>query len=595
MLVYVRREEAADVFAPIPDELVPRHVRDWFDNRDAWHTDTTWVTEATVYDVDEGLRINALAGRTGFVDADTGGLALTVEGNSRQADVYARVSALVGLPADELRIWYSNCTMPQFILRGDICRLRQCKNLFVQRKPAGAVLTPPSGTIIVFVKFFYAAWEAPLQYIGSQTISGDLTVRELCAGVNAVLGFPGDLPLRVYEESPRQQVRPLPFPQATVRKNGIANAYILVFEVEARHAPPPAFVPGAPIARPSPAPVSTEPTQASYREFLASLPGVGEDVVATVPGYYLLRLSAPLRITVFDHNARTTALRTIECPRATKYSDFRGIVIWATHPEFSPARDTLLLYKKDDVRDGPGESPLSPQFYSHVDQIFPAVDGPGEHLLYALFVPGLALEEYQRSVSVTVQLSLDARTIVRTATIFFPPSSKFPALLERVRGMAVLPPDAPVRAHLVRGDIIHERVSEDASLVDRCTIRCEVIPEDQRSLAPGDALLQITRAFVSLADYLVVEGAPCFVRVPADAKLADVRGLVLEALAVAPENATKARFFLGRVWIRANPAAALQDDSPVVTKPTDALHVVFNLKCPAATRRRPAEGIRIDN
>jgi hypothetical protein len=278
-----------------------------------------------------------------------------------------------------------------------------------------------------------------------------------------------------------------------------------------------------------------------------------------------------------------------------KYADFRAFVIWATHPEFNPTADTFLLYKKDDVRDAPAPVPLSPHYYRHADQIFPAVDGQAKYFLYALFVPGLAPEEYERSLSVLVQLSVNAQTIARTAVIFLPRGSTFPALAARVRELAVLPPDAPVRAHLVRAALIAEEVAEEAKLEDRTTVRFEVVPEDQRELAAGDALIQVALAVVSSVDYLVVEKVPCLVRVRADATLADVRGVVLAALGVEAESATKAKFFLGRQWVRFTPAMALRDENRVVTTPADALHVVLGGKGPAAARRRAEEGIKIHN
>jgi ubiquitin carboxyl-terminal hydrolase 7 len=63
-LVYVRKEDAADIFGPIVDESIPKHLRDFIANPEP--VDLEEATELTVYPVDDCLRHNCLSRTPGF-------------------------------------------------------------------------------------------------------------------------------------------------------------------------------------------------------------------------------------------------------------------------------------------------------------------------------------------------------------------------------------------------------------------------------------------------------------------------------------------------------------------------------------------------
>jgi ubiquitin carboxyl-terminal hydrolase 7 len=67
ILVYVRHDDAPQIFEGIPDEAIPQHVKDAMDEPDETQAGTAWQekTTAKVYDVEESIRHNTLSGAIG--------------------------------------------------------------------------------------------------------------------------------------------------------------------------------------------------------------------------------------------------------------------------------------------------------------------------------------------------------------------------------------------------------------------------------------------------------------------------------------------------------------------------------------------------
>jgi hypothetical protein len=212
--------------------------------------------------------------------------------------------------------------------------------------------------------------------------------------------------------------------------------------------------------------------------------------------------------------------------------------------------------------------------------------------LYVLFAPGLSPEEHENSVSVSVQISLDARTIAQSLDVFLPRGSAVPCLAKRVAEL--FPSANTVRARIVKEGLIESANSATMPIPDGTTIRFEVVPEDQREMPEGDALLQVVLATVSASSYLALAGTPFFMRVRAASTLGEVRGAVLEALAVDEERAKKTKFFLGRDWVPYSPAGVVKDGDRVVTVKNDVLHVVVDAKRPIGAQQKLEEALWID-
>jgi hypothetical protein len=279
--------------------------------------------------------------------------------------------------------------------------------LFVQRKPPDEPVAVPKETATLFMKVFNPRWSAPLQYIGSVTLETSKSVGEICDVVRSRLGT--DASFTVYEEYQTCRVKKLPAPDGSLADNTVANGYCLVFEGDFEAS---GFEPGAALPKPVPAKGS------SFAEFLATQE-------MTVPGFYTREMSIPVRISVFSWADSGLLLGNIECPGSLKFDDFSNFVVWATHIEYDPGHDTLLLYRKDYYFDRPGVMPLVRETCSCVETIFPQSTN---NWLYVRVVKGFTPDDAKVSIVLMVLVSLDGRVIASSKEVFLPKGCTFQAL-----------------------------------------------------------------------------------------------------------------------------------------------------------------------
>jgi hypothetical protein len=593
LLVYVRREDAAEIFSPIPDEGVPQHLKDWLANPGTSQTEFAarkWSAEITLHGLDDSVRTNTLGQKVGFTHP-LFEKKLTIDSTTTRPWVYQRAAELFELPEEEFRIWYSRFQTPIQILPhedGPATVLESAKTVFVQKKTRDEPLDPDMDSVIIFLKFFCPEWAAPLQYIGSIIFPIGSLVADLITAVNLRMGFPEDTPLTVYREYDSSLLKPIPIPEDTLSANTILQSSTLVFEVESgQPTPATTFALSEPVAVEPSLPVETDTSElplVTYSDFLQTRPVTR----MTALDFYIQRISPTIRIKLFDHAAPSVLVKVIECPGALLCSDLRTFVIWATAPDYDESTDTFLLYPRDYHSEAPSQTPLIAHFH-YASDIF-----RGRPYCYTLFAKGLTQEEYKLSILVHAQLSLTAYTIDREIDLFVPKGSVFTGLMNRLSSVQFFHAGDLLRAFLVQDGVMIP-IGMTAPLKDGCTVRVELIPDDQRDLEEGDRMLQVSAAKFHETGFLNGTGVPFHIRVRQDATLADVKDEVFQRLGVAEKQAKKAKFVLGRGMMHFVPGNALTDKSPVIVKGTSILLVVLDPKPPSNPYKRKEEVLTIRN
>jgi hypothetical protein len=257
---------------------------------------------------------------------------------------------------------------------------------------------------------------------------------------------------------------------------------------------------------------------------------------------------------------------------------------WAANVQFDRLNDTLMLYKQDPYFEQPAATPLLAA--TLVESL------PQPTVLYVRVVKGLTKEVAKTKAVITVQVSLDGRTIAESTDIFV----KKPPNLRRIVAVAtgpLLPDGYKFDLYLVKSNGMMTALGSRSVIQDGCTVRFDAVQGRNRKLSSSERLMQVAPACVGPREYLAVSGVPFFMKVRARATLADIRGDVLAAVALQGDAAKKVKFFLGYEWVRYAPRSALGDNDAVCREGA-TLYVVMNPKAPVAARRRE-EILKIEN
>jgi hypothetical protein len=295
-------------------------------------------------------------------------------------------------------------------------------------------------------------------------------------------------------------------------------------------------------------------------------------------------MSPPVRVALFSWSAPTSCISLAELPGSLSVGEANDFFAWAANVEFDRLKDTLILYEQDTYFEQPAATPLLAA--TLIESL------PQSTVLYVRVVKGFTKEVAKTKAVITVQVSLDGRTIAGSTDVFVtkPPN------LRRIVAVAtgpLLPDGYKFDLYLVKSNGMMVALGSRSVIQDGCTVRFDPVQGRNRNLSSRERLIQVAPACVGPHEYLAVSGVPFFMKVDASATLADVSDEVLAAVAPGGEAAKKVKFFLGHDWVRYAPKSALRDTDAVYREGT-ALYVVLKPKAPVPARRSE-EVLKIDN
>jgi ubiquitin carboxyl-terminal hydrolase 7 len=595
VLVYVRREDAAQIMSPVEDGEVPEHVRDCLNHPEDGGTAKAHARDSIqIFDRDGAAKRNALTRKMGFQREDCLRL-LKFDGTETYAKVYEKVAELFEVPVDEIRLWQGYCsrqaspkTLMPCIASVPTTSLGWY-TLFMSRKRADEPVLLSHNIITVYLKFFYPGWAAPLQYLGAFAIPASSKFGQIVSEVNSRLGAPVDTPLIAYEENITNTVRRLNVElddSIESKSCNISTGQTILFEaVPGTDIPDITFVPDPPIdadAGPSDAQAASDVKVCRF-----SVSSIGDPLERWV----WENVAGHLSITLLAFSEPETPVAIIEISKAATFDDLVDFIISIADVALDRDRDTVVLYKRDFWDNGPSSVPLTPTRYPILTYLFSGHEKV--HCLYYRLLKGVTADEFAKGILLTIDFSEDSKVVSKSVEIAMPSNALFPALKARIESMAVL--SGPLRYLQLASAAISVPTTE--SWVCQATkYFVAVEPEEEKNLLPTEKLLWLTLTEIDSSDFLSPIGFPSSLKVGVDLRLGEAKSAIAKKFSLTEDQQKKARYFSGDRWVSFSPPNALKDDT-LLSSIGDrwTLFVLVDAKRKPNRWRPVEESIKIEN
>lgn len=218
MLIYVRHEDAPMLFAPIPEESVPKHLIEYVKNNYSYGTKSSSSSSSsssyTFYFTHENDMKLITVDEPSRSSLKTNNFQKSFKGSEsmKLSQIYELAAKEFNSNIDEMRIWScSSYGMPnKVLLNTDKETLKSdwyyyySKNFFIQNKNKNEDVQIKSGNILLFLKFFFPGKEFPLQYLQSvitEKKSLDEIYQKCCQIIIQKLGLPNEIKLQAFIEN----------------------------------------------------------------------------------------------------------------------------------------------------------------------------------------------------------------------------------------------------------------------------------------------------------------------------------------------------------------------------------------------------------
>jgi ubiquitin carboxyl-terminal hydrolase 7 len=591
VLVYIRRADAHEIMRPLRDEEVPEHVRVCLDQPDEDESSVSIKTKDTadLYDLEESVRRNVLSRKFGFRRKDC---MTSLKVPETYESFYAKVSELLDIPVDELRIWqaYQPAGSPNMVVQCNSLDLPSWfanYPLFWVRKPANEPLPRNYEIITIYLKFFCPQWEAPLQYLGTHAVRRSEKAFTIFTEVNRRLGIPLDTELLIYEENLASSVRRLSFISTDdFNISGIWAGHSVIFEF-----PPDAVIP--PMTFQPSAPIDSIPEEDAKPGESIDLPihqlTSDSDSILTLEQWVTKHIAKPLSIILFSYSNPTTPIAVLRVPSTTKWQDFCNFITSVANAGFVEGEDAVLLYRKDYYGDGPESTPMRSASYPTIQYLFYSDTKP---YLYFRILKGVDPEELTNGILLTVSFSEDYINVTKSIEIPVPRYATFSVLRERLAGFL----EGEVRP-LRFLSVSDSQVSLPESWVyENC--RYVVAPElpDEVNLPIGQFVVFLSRAEIAANDYLETVGFPASMVVREGLTLAEAKPIISQKLGIQEAEFKKGKIFQGDRSVAYKPGEALKNEFVLSElRSEDTLLVVTNFKRKGNRWRAAEEAVKIGN
>ena len=206
ILVYVRKEEANNVFQPIPDDAVPQHLKEYMNRPKPQEISYYNSLDVTVM-TEETFAQGTVEVKKIFTKLDNE-KKFQISKDSTNAELYKRVSEELKIDVEQIRLWRlkSYYNTPYEIVNNNDEKLdtyyySYTYDVYCQIKPKEEPLVIPTDDILVFTKFFFPNDEFKLQFVKEVQIRKDATLKELSDVVNKLVGFPEGTELKCFTEA----------------------------------------------------------------------------------------------------------------------------------------------------------------------------------------------------------------------------------------------------------------------------------------------------------------------------------------------------------------------------------------------------------
>ena len=367
ILVYVRKNEANNVFQPIPDEAVPPHLKEYMERPKPQQVsyynslDVTVMTEDNFAEGTVELKkiFNKLDKEKKF----------QISKDSTNAELYKTVSEELKVDIDEIRLWKQKTyyNTPSTIIdindeKIDLYYYSYSLDVYCQIKGKDEPLLIPDGDIVVYTKFFFPKDEYKLQFVKEVQIKKDATLQELSEKVNKIVGFPEGTKLKCYTESIDQKASLKDDMEETLEKLLVSTGSVVIFQLakECEDLEPTLLKKKTPSDFASLTETEKEQNEAANSASkevkieanaeslpLFSYSDESKDSEPLSVAKYFINNNEMLEYILCDINDTTNVIGRIQFPTDVLFEDIYKFIAKIAKLDYDPEKNALFLFRTD--------------------------------------------------------------------------------------------------------------------------------------------------------------------------------------------------------------------------------------------------------
>ena len=623
MLVYVRKEDAPEIFQPVPTEAIPEHLRNFVheemerEKMEQEESERALNEMIGTFSLEESLKQTSLRGEPCFIERNLKEYKFDQTSTSCK-DIYDFVSKEFNKPLDEIRLWLTNSSKsPVLVLPNDdsiplVTKLDyylSSFHIFIEKKAKDEQLEIPDSLYTVYVKFFLTSKKGsepiqyPLQYLQSFKVNQNDKIQVLADEVSKLVKVPSDH-LICYVETMGYDTQQQDLSQTFIN-SFISTGTILIFQVDPNHIEEdtpqfelttfdPSFDQGKEEDNKL---LASSSSSFQYRNLVSSSDSSDEEYseeekekqnetenekkqetekqdqkqkkhkktkityddsklttykirdlipdynITTYPQYNSYRNTLS-KLRIIDLSDVTKPLCILEIPTKTHYPRLKQLISMACKVPYDPSQDTMLLFKGDFSDDRkPSITPMDQSTQKSPALYYQRTKGETLNMFFNIF----------RGVSEDQMKNLSYIPIEFVADQFKP--SKFDRLIvpkkltcDQLKAEFMKKnPDCLSDAPCIYRQVYSSSAFSDILKPDEpvpyqgYTLRITLIPEDQRNLEEGDAILNVNIGTTSF--YGTEQAKRSFtIKVKKDEKYSDVKQRVIEIAKFNDQTKKKLKF-----------------------------------------------------
>ncbi|EAY03425.1 Clan CA, family C19, ubiquitin hydrolase-like cysteine peptidase [Trichomonas vaginalis G3] len=512
MLIYVRREDAPVIFEPIPDETVPKHLREYYEytqtNKGADHGPIE--INLTSEDI---LKSNCQKWITGFMGQSQQAIHLPRE--KPLSSLYESAAQVLNKDPSKIRIWKCQpYSIPKsIVVPSDQPLSSQFQGgsyAFIQDLSENEKIELDNvQKLTVFMKFFFPGDQPFFHYIGAAYPLPETPLEDPAIQACESVGLPKETPLLCFQETVQKTA-------VLVSSNNLSEAAcgagaILVWQV----------VPGTdvPISR-----IELEKTnknldhvsRSSSLNEMSNLQSIlytdvyPESRPITVD-QYLERKLHQIRVVLCNVATPNQPSAVVKFPSNLRWNGVKQFIASALKLEYSPQEDSMRLFKRQPGFNLPMKTPINAKLTPSMASLIACEDTSSslqketkqEHKehpwLYFQLFKGIPEASNSTMTNFSVQFSADSVKVDTTSQLLMPSTCPIREIANEMVNRCLMARATNLRAlhinyHKILG-ILDLQEPAPSNFGDSI-IRFEVTPIEQTDLKEDEHLVSVVRGYI---------------------------------------------------------------------------------------------------
>ncbi|KAH0795975.1 Clan CA, family C19, ubiquitin hydrolase-like cysteine peptidase [Histomonas meleagridis] len=580
ILIYVRKDAEHEVYTEIPDETVPKHLKEYMEREKEEKENRKKLKEETKNQIPiEILDSNSIITNTskyenGFeVEEQDSKHIIYVEKTSTISNLFPLVSEKMNIPLDKLVLWKCQYFgVPTSIISKTnnklITTLGYSITLYAE-EATDEFKELELNEINVWVKFFFPGHSSPLQYISEFRINETSKISEIFPQVNKAIGFPEDTALITFVETTTYPK--LIDNDSTFYEQSISTGSILIFQQklgEELLEPKIKFIEE----------IQTIKNENSLEQIIQKEEEYSKvPIITTCDTINLKELTVTqflgsrnelLEILVSNVNEPNVPLFFLRFPSSSTFSDVKQFIAQNAHLDYSPLTDSIELYKENNEHPhkpslySTGLSYTSPNFlWSHN-----YLHGKLFHHVFFDLIKGISEKEIVNTNNLPIQFSSNGYKPDKLFHFRITKNSTIKKIKNSLIQNNKLKVGVKYRFIEEWNNKIYRVYSENDILYQSSSpLRIEIVPEDQLIINDDELLVKCCYAYKG-DYYLNCFGYPFLVKLIPNENLLQLKNRINKYLEMNEDELNKFEFMIGDSYGSMSDLVMLNDEDVVINK-----------------------------